>query len=157
MIRTTTALLGAGLLAIGLGAPPAANAEDNALAFVVGAAAGQALDHDPEHLRHPHRSKVVHVRGSRGRDYHRDWRGHHRGRYQGRGHEYGHAGARRWAHYRNDYYRNDYYRKDHYRKDYRGHRRDWRHHRYERGHARHHRRDDRHDGRWDRKGGRRGH
>lgn len=148
MIRTTTALLGAGLLAFGLGTSPAANAhaEDNTLAFVIGAAVGQALDDDRKHLRHPHRPKVVHVHGSRGRDGHRGWRGHHKGWYYGKGHKYGHWKAKRWAHYR---------------KDYRDYRRDWRHDRHERRHDRRHerdhRRDDRHDGRWERRGERRGH
>lgn len=145
MTRTTTALIGAGLLAFGLGTPLAASAhaEDNALAFVIGAAVGQALDDDRKHLRHPHRPPVVHVHGRHGRDDYRGWRGHHKGWYHGKGHKYGHWKAKRWAHYR---------------RDLRDDRHDWRHdRRHERRHdrrddRRHERRHDRDDRRWERRG-----
>ncbi|MEQ8859621.1 MAG: hypothetical protein RIC56_13325 [Pseudomonadales bacterium] len=94
MIRKTTALLGAGVLVAGLAGPltASAHAEDNALAFVLGAAVGQALDNDRHRVRHVHRPGVVPVhRGHVARHYRyahpHAWRSYQRARWR---HDYRH-------------------------------------------------------------------
>lgn len=129
MFRSATLMFGAGLLAVGVSMPLGAHAhaEDNALAFVIGAAVGHALDDDRKH-RHPHRPHVVRV--DRGKHHgwykqrHWDKRRHwdrHPHRYQ-----HPHWKAKHWKHQRFDA-------------------------RHERRWDRHDRRWDRHDRRWDRR------
>lgn len=57
MIWKYTGLLGAGVLMAGLAVPMSAtaHAEDNALAFVIGAAVGHAINDDDRHVRKVHR------------------------------------------------------------------------------------------------------
>lgn len=63
MFRITTAALGTGLVAIALAGAPAARADsgDAALAFVVGAAFGHAIDGHHRHLRPLPRRPYVYV------------------------------------------------------------------------------------------------
>lgn len=155
MIRSATLMLGAGLLAAGVSAPLAASAhaEDNALAFVIGAAAAHALhDDDRRHVRHPHRRDVVPVH--RGWDRDRHWRTEHRT------HKY-------WKHeYRkNKYWKHDRWQQKHWQAKHWKHKqwqakrwdrydRKWDRYdrRYDRRHDRHHDRKDRHYDRDDRRG-----
>ncbi|MDZ7670169.1 MAG: hypothetical protein U5Q16_12375 [Gammaproteobacteria bacterium] len=57
MIWKYTAVLGAGVLVAGLAVPmsASAHAEDNALAFVIGAAVGHAINDNDSHVRKVHR------------------------------------------------------------------------------------------------------
>jgi hypothetical protein len=63
MIWKTTAILSAGVLAAALTAPSSASAhaEDNALAFVIGAAVGHAISDHGSHVRKVHRRHPVHA------------------------------------------------------------------------------------------------
>lgn len=75
MIWKHTALLGAGVLAAGLAMPmsASAHAEDNALAFVIGAAVGHAINDNGGHVRKVHRRQPghgAHVRYGRYDKYH---------------------------------------------------------------------------------------
>jgi hypothetical protein len=131
MIRSATLMLGAGLLAAGMSAPLAAraDAEDNALAFVIGAAAAHALhDDDRRHIRHPHRRDVVPVH--RGWDRDRHWRTEHR----------------KHKHWKNEH------RKHKYWKHHRWQQKQWqaKHWKQKKWHAKHRNRYDHHDRRWDR-------
>lgn len=90
MFKTTTALLGAGVLALGLAAPADSHADDETLAFMTGAAVGYAIGDG--HVR------PVHERyHPRYRD-HRHWP-HHPGRYKRwhkRAHRWERRHERRW-------------------------------------------------------------
>lgn len=135
MIKTSTILLGAGMLIASLTAPLAARADndDAALAFVVGAAVGNALDD------HRSRAQVVHWRRY-GYWPHLSplyWPRPHLDHYR-RGHP-----ERHWRHddgFRFDRHREHGHDRDHHGKRGRDHDRD---------HDRHHDRDDDH-GHWGR-------
>lgn len=136
MIRSATLMLGAGLLAAGMSVPLAAqaHAEDNALAFVIGAAAAHALhDDDRKHVRHPHRPNVVHVHGGKHRGWYNDrhWKAKY---WKHKNWQHKHWKAKRWDRY-----------------DHRWDRHDRRWDRHDRRWDRHDRKHDRHDRRHDRK------
>ena len=119
MFKTSTILLGTGVLVAGLAAPMAANAgsQDEALAFVAGAVVGHVLSDQTHHVHYVHRRHPVFVPP-----------GH---RYRHHGWHKRHEVHRRWdsKHRRFD---------GHYWRDH-----DRRHHRYERRDDRRERRDHR--------------
>lgn len=153
MNRKVTVVLASGVLVAGLAGPlsAAADADDQALAFVAGAAVGYALNDDATHLRHPHRGNVVKVH----RGYHRDahyrwpvqrnawhkwqrarWKHHHRKAFKGRDWHPSRFDRRFERRFERRHHRFD--RRDHRRHD----RHDRRHERHDRRHDRRHRRDD---------------
>jgi hypothetical protein len=107
MIKPTNILLAASLLAASLAVPVSANAhtEDNALAFVIGAAVGHTLDTDRKHRRYSHVPNMVRVHRGHGPRFHPRWRAKH--------HRWHHASKHR-AHYRFDRRRHHHW-DDHYR------------------------------------------
>jgi hypothetical protein len=117
MIKPANMLLAASLLTATLAMPVSANAhaEDNALAFVIGAAVGHTLDADRKHRRYSRAPHLAHVHRGHSSRFHPRWRARH--------HRWRHASKHK-AHYRFDR-RRDHYRDDHYRHDRdprRGHR-----------------------------------
>lgn len=101
MIWKTTAILSAGMLTAAVMAPSSAraHAEDNALAFVIGAAVGHAISDHGSHVRKVHRRHPVHAPKARygkphyphGRAYGHYKKAYHKGWHPARkyrGHEH---------------------------------------------------------------------
>ena len=133
MISRRSAILGAGILAVGLGLPLAASAShnnDEALAFVMGTAVGYAAGDRSSHLQYVHRRHYDPPRW--GHRQHRRWhrwdhRRHHWDNPWRRHHRYDHR--RHHGHHfdrdRRDWHRDARRRDDHHRDHHRGHRRGW--------------------------------
>lgn len=128
MFRNKAKWLGVGAVALGLSLPFAAQAhgDEEAMAFIVGAAVGYAIGDDRDKHRHVHyrghpRSWHGHSKPYKDYGYHRKAHKHwsrshrewHRDRYAYRGHH-------RDRHYRDHHYRDHHYRDRHYR-DHRDH------------------------------------
>ena len=112
MTKPANMLLAAGLLTASLAMPLSADAhaEDNALAFVIGAAVGHAFDNDRRHLHYSHVPYRMHRHRGHVPRYHSRWRAkhhrwHHASRHRAhhRFHRHGHRHwDNRYSHYRHD-------------------------------------------------------
>jgi len=126
MIWKHTALLGAGVLIAGLAVPmsASAHAEDNALAFVIGAAVGHAINDNDRHVRKVHRRHADyghHPRyGRYDRYQHRPGKAH--GKYRKWQHKKWQARRKHHGYDRDRRYDRKYHKRDHDR--YRGQRGD---------------------------------
>ncbi len=100
MKKSTTTLLGAGLLATGLAVPMAASAhpDDAALAFIAGTAVGYVVGDRGDHVHYGHRRHDDRHRARHHHDGH-GWHGKHHGRHEPwhRGWKRGHRGHQQFA------------------------------------------------------------
>jgi hypothetical protein len=109
MFRNKSKWLGVGAVAVGLSLPFAAqaHADDEAMAFVVGAAVGYAIGDQGSKHRH------VHYRGHPKRYEHDRWRGYYEHpRYAHRRWARSHG---EWHHHARGYHRDRYSKRGHYR------------------------------------------
>ena len=109
MIKPANMLLTVGLLAASLAMPVSANAhaEDNALAFVIGAAVGHALDTGRKHQRYSHAPNLAHVSRGHTPRFHPRWRAkHHRWRHTSKHRTHYRFDRRRDLHWDDNYRHN---------------------------------------------------